>query len=47
MSRELALNTKELDEEFKIRLTEIQPYVTALKWTNYGIYKVCFIFYLV
>lgn len=38
MTRELA-NIKELDEEFKIRLKEIQPYVTALKWTNYGIYE--------
>lgn len=36
MTHELESCEKLKDEEFKIQLQEIQPYVTAIKWTNCG-----------
>lgn len=41
MTHELEQN-KKLDEEFKMCLQEIQPYVTDLKWTKSGIYEVIY-----
>lgn len=41
MAHELA-NIEELNDEFRIYLKEIQPYVSALKLTEYGIYEVKF-----